>query len=107
MGDTVRLQRYVDTRNDVAYYVVTDTGGISAQSPCVQVSSTRAACRITSGLTYQLDTGAGDDTVTIAADAPGAGTDLGPRARPLHRRQRRGRRRRRQRPARVRRRRDE
>ena len=76
-GDTVRLQRYVDTRNDTPYYMVTDNGGISAQGPCVPVSSTTAACRITSGLRYQLNTGAGDDNVTIAADAPGGGTDLG------------------------------
>jgi hypothetical protein len=56
-ADSVRVQRYVDTRNNIPYYVVTDSGGISAQSPCLSVSDTTAACRITSGLRYVLNTG--------------------------------------------------
>ena len=76
-ADTVRMQRYVDTRNNIAYYLVTDNGGVSAVSPCVTATSTMAACRITPGLRYQLDTGDGADAVTIAPDAPGGSTDLG------------------------------
>ncbi len=76
-ADTVRVQRYVDTRNNIPYYVVTDSGGISAQSPCLPVSDTMAACRITSGLGYQLNTGNGNDAVTIQSGTPGGGIDLG------------------------------
>ena len=76
-ADTVRMHRYVDTRNNISYYLVTDTGGVSAVSPCVTATSTMAACRITPGLKYQLNTGDGADAVTIAADAPGGSTDLG------------------------------
>ena len=76
-ADSVHMQRYVDTRNNVPYYVVTDSGGITAQSPCVPVSDTMAACRITSGLRYQLNTGDGNDAVTIQSGTPGGGIDLG------------------------------
>ena len=64
--------------NRVSWYVVTDDGGITPQSPCVRVSSTMAGCRLTSGLGYQLNTGDGADTVTIAAGVPTGTTDLGP-----------------------------
>jgi Ca2+-binding RTX toxin-like protein len=78
-GDVVRLQRYVD--RGTAYFLVSDSGGITANSPCGMVSgtsSTMAACRITSGMGYRLLTGAGADAVTIASGAPGGTTDLGP-----------------------------
>ncbi len=60
--------------------MVTDSGGITAQSPCLPVpetNGTMAACRITSGLRYQLNAGAGNDAVTIQSGTPGGGIDLG------------------------------
>jgi hypothetical protein len=77
-ADRVQLMRYDDTQNGVSWYLVTDDGGISPQSPCVRVSSTMAACRLTPGRGYQLNTGGGADTVTIASGVPTGTTNLGP-----------------------------
>ena len=77
-ADRVQLTRYDDTRNDVSWYIVTDDGGTTPQSPCVRVSSTMAACRLTAGRGYQLNTGGGADTVTIATGVPTGTTNLGP-----------------------------
>ena len=77
-ADRVQLMRYDDTQNGVSWYLVTDDGGITPQSPCVRVSSTMAGCRLTAGRGYQLNTGGGADTVTIAAGVPTGTTDLGP-----------------------------
>ena len=79
-ADSVRVQRYIDSRNNVSYYLVSDSGGISAQSPCIPVpetNGTMGACRITSGLGYELNTGDGNDTVAIVGGTPGGGTNLG------------------------------
>ena len=77
-ADRVQLMRYDDTQNGVSWYLVTDDGGITPQSPCVRVSSTMAGCRLTPGRGYQLNTGGGADTVTIAAGVPTGTTNLGP-----------------------------
>ena len=77
-ADRVQLQRYDDTRNNASWYIVTDDGGITPQSPCVRVSSTMAACSLISGRDYRLTTGGGADTVTIGAGIPRGTTDLGP-----------------------------
>jgi RTX calcium-binding nonapeptide repeat (4 copies) len=77
-ADRVQLQRYDDTENSASWYIVTDDGGISPQSPCVRVTSTMAACRITTGRDYQLKTGGGADTVSLGAGVPRGTTDLGP-----------------------------
>jgi Ca2+-binding RTX toxin-like protein len=77
-ADRVQLQRYDDTQNGATWLLVTDDGGITPQSPCVRVSSTMAACRITGASTYQLNTGGGADAVTVGAGVPRGSTDLGP-----------------------------
>src|SRR4051794_41807185 len=45
-ADTVELSRYVDPRNGIPYYLVSDNGGITGSSPCFSVTSTLAACRV-------------------------------------------------------------
>jgi Ca2+-binding RTX toxin-like protein len=77
-ADRVQLQRYDDTRNHVSWYLVSDDGGVSPLSPCVRVTASMAGCQIAPGRRYQLDTGAGADTVTIQQGASGGTTDLGP-----------------------------
>ena len=77
-ADRVQLMRYDDTQNGVSWYLLTDDGGITPQSPCVQVSSTMSGCRLTPGRGYELNTGGGTDTVTIASGVPTGTTDLGP-----------------------------
>ena len=79
-GDTVTLSRYVDTENDVSYYIYTDSGGISSGPGCFKVgnSSTMSACEVTAGLKrYEISSGDGDDRVTINADTAGGTTNLG------------------------------
>jgi Ca2+-binding RTX toxin-like protein len=77
-ADRVQLQRYDDTRNHVSWYIVSDDGGVTPQSPCIRISASMAACQITAGRRYQVDTGAGDDSVTVSPGASGGITDLGP-----------------------------
>jgi hypothetical protein len=77
-ADRVQLTRYDDTQNGVSWYLATDDGGTTPQSPCVRVSSTMAACRLTPGGGYELDTGGGADTLTIATGVPTGTTNLGP-----------------------------
>ena len=85
-ADRVQLQRYVDTAATTSPITSSPTtAGITPQSPCVRVSSTMAGCRITAGRGYQLNTGDGNDAVTIQSGAPGGGINLGAGQRHLHR----------------------
>src|SRR4051812_50156351 len=42
-ADTVELSRYVDPRNGIPYYLVSDNGGITGRSPCFCVTPPLAA----------------------------------------------------------------
>jgi len=77
-ADAVQLTRFVDTGNNIPYYLVSDNAGLTFGSGCFRVSATIGACRVTAGLKrYELRTGGGDDVVEIAADTAGGSTDLG------------------------------
>jgi hypothetical protein len=78
-ADTVELSRYVDPRNGIPYYLVSDNGGITGSSPCFSVTSTLAACRVsTATKRYDVRSGGGADRVTVSGPTAGGTTDLGP-----------------------------
>jgi RTX calcium-binding nonapeptide repeat (4 copies) len=81
VGDSVTLARFVDTDHDQAYYLVTDSGGITAASPCFLASGTggtTAACPVTAGFKrYRISSGDGDDRVDITGTTAGGDADLG------------------------------
>ena len=80
-ADTVTLARYVDTRNNIEYYLVTDNDGVTPGTGCIPIEESDGdlvACRVTPGLKrYEILTGGGDDRVMITGATAGGTADLG------------------------------
>src|SRR3954468_5185450 len=61
-ADTVELSRYVDPRNGIPYYLVSDNGASTRSSPCSTAPSTLPACRVsTAPKRYDVRSGGGAD----------------------------------------------
>ena len=84
-GDSVSVMRYVDTRgnsnpsDDIPYYLITDSG-IGPGAGCTRVggSSGAVACRDTGNQRrFALNTGGGNDSVSITGDFVSGSADLG------------------------------